>query len=184
MGNDIGKFAARQAMGLEGSYSKINFDEFKRVCDLIMTKKRVLIIGFMDSFGVSSELMHQLDSIRNRVYFSKLLYEDKQTLLDMDESAVALVVSFAPHYKYTKEQAETVKGYGCTIVTLTDSELSPFMDMSDHTIVIDVKRIGEVVDMSPVMSFIFFMACYLRENYADSIDEYIKNEKRFEAFIE
>jgi DNA-binding MurR/RpiR family transcriptional regulator len=169
------------------AYSNINFDEFAKVCDMIMTKKRILIIGYMDSFGVASELLHVLDKIRSKVYFYRLLHEERNILYDMGEDSLVITVSFTPHYKYTLEYTETAKKGGCSVITITDSMINPFTNLSDLSLVFNVQRNSEIdlIDMSPITSFIYFMANYIYENYKDEIDKYRNsNERRIEQYIE
>lgn len=169
------------------AYSNINFDEFAKVCDMIMTKTKILIIGYMDSFGVASELLHVLDKIRSKVYFYRLLHEERNILYDMGEDSLVITVSFTPHYKYTLEYTETAKKGGCSVITITDSMINPFTNLSDLSLAFNVQRNSEIdlIDMSPVTSFIYFMANYIYENYKDGIDKYRNsNERRIEQYIE
>lgn len=185
--SDIGEnYMRKQVSQLRKSYQNIDYEEFKTICDILMNKKRILIIGFMDSFGTASELLHLLDSIRSRVYFSKLLYEHTYTFDDIDEDSATLVVSFSPHYKYTKEQAEIVKKNKSTIITITDSFINPLKELSDYSLVFNLKRHAQLgsINTSPVLNFIFFMMSYLYENYKDKIDEYRKNKMRLEEYID
>lgn len=176
----------KQATQLNKSYQNIDYDEFKKICEILMSKKRILIIGFIDSFGTASELLNLFDSIRTRVYFSKLLHEKTYTLDDMDEDSATLVVSFSPHYKYTREQTEMVKRNKSTIITITDSFINPLRDLADYSLIFNLRRNTElgVIDTSPVISFIFFMMNYLYENYKDKIDEFRNNKIYYEEFIE
>ncbi|MDF2531309.1 MAG: hypothetical protein K0Q65_890 [Clostridia bacterium] len=169
------------------AYSNINFHEFEKICHMIMTKKKVLIIGYMDSFGTASELLHLLDKVRNKVYFYRLLHEERNILYDMDEDSLVITVSFAPHYKYTLEYTETAQKGGCSVVTLTDSMINPFTSLSDHTLVFNVQRNAEInlIDMSPVTRFIYFMVNYIYINYKDQIDQYRNSiEWRDEKYVE
>lgn len=169
------------------AYSNINFEDFANICEIIMTKKKVLIIGYMDSFGVASELLHLLDKFRNKVYFYRLLYEERNILYDMDEDSLVIAVSFAPHYKYTLEHTETAKKGGCSVITFTDSIINPFTSLSDYSLVFNVQRNPEIdlIDMSPVTSFNYLMANYIYSNYKDKIDKYRNSvERRVEQYIE
>lgn len=169
------------------AYQNINYEEFKKICELIMTRKKVLIIGYMDSFGVASELLHVLDKIRSKVYFYRLLYEERDMLYDMGEDSLVIAVSFSPHYKYTFEHTETAKQGGCSVITITDSIITPFTDLSDHSLIFNVHRNTEIdlIDMSPVTSFIFFMVSYMYANYKGKIDKYRNSiERRVEKYIE
>ncbi|MDF2890332.1 MAG: transcriptional regulator [Clostridia bacterium] len=178
-----------QSQVIQGSkaYSNINFQEFEKICHMIMTKKKVLIIGYMDSFGTASELLHLLDKVRNKVYFYRLLHEERNILYDMDEDSLVITVSFAPHYKYTLEYTETAQKGGCSVVTLADSMINPFTSLSDHTLVFNVQRNAEInlIDMSPVTRFIYFMVNYIYINYKDQIDQYRNSiEWRDEKYVD
>ncbi|MDF2533529.1 MAG: transcriptional regulator [Clostridia bacterium] len=169
------------------AYSNINCHEFEKICQLIMTKKKVLIIGYMDSFGVASELLHLLDKFRNKVYFYRLLYEERNILYDMDEDSLVIAVSFTPHYKYTLEHTETAKKGGCSVVTITDNIINPYTNLSNHSLVFNLERNSEIdlIDMSPVTSFIYLMANYIHGNYKAQIDKYRNSiERRIEQYIE
>lgn len=169
------------------AYQYIKFEEFKKICEIIMTKKKILIIGYMDSFGISSELLHVLDKVRSRVYFYRLMYAERDILYDMDQDSLVIAVSLTPHYKYTYEHTVTAKEGGCSVITITDSMISPFTSLSDHSLVFNLKRNSEIdlIDTSPVSSFIFFMINYIYANYKDKIDEYRNSiERRVEKYIE
>lgn len=169
------------------AYSNIRFEEFNKICELIMTKKKVLIIGYMDSFGIASELLHVLDKTRNNVYFYRLMHEERNILYDMDENSLVITVSFNPHYKYTLEFTEIAKRGGCSLITITDSMINPFTNLSDHSLVFNVQRNTDIglINTSPVTGFIYLMMNYIYANYKDGIDKYRNsNELRFEQYIE
>ncbi len=183
---DMEEYIQKQILQYNKSYQNIDYEEFKKICDILMSKKRILIIGYMDSFGTASELLHLFDSIRSRVYFSKLMYENAYTFDDIDEDSATFVVSFAPHYKYTKEQAEVVKRNKSTIITISDSIINPLKDLSDYSLIFNLRRNEQLktIDTTPVISFISFMMSYLYENYKDKIDEFKRNKIRYEEYID
>lgn len=168
------------------AYSNIDIDEFKKICDIIMEKEKVLIIGYMDSFGVASELLHLLDKFRKNVYFLRLLHEEN-ILYDMDEDSLVIAVSFAPHYKYTLEHTVTAKNGGCSLITFTDSIINPFTNLSDYSLVFNLQRNPEIdlIDSSPVTRFNYFLSNYIYTNYRNQVDKYRTSvERRIEQYIE
>lgn len=180
---------AFQTQVIQGNkaYSDINIQEFEKICELIMTKSKVLIIGYMDSFGVASELLHVLDKLRSKVYFYRLLHEERNMLYDLHEDSLVITVSFAPHYKYTLDYTETAKKGGCSIITITDSMINPFTHITDHSLIFNLQRNPEIdlINLSPVTSFIYNMVNYMYANYRDKIEQYRNSiERRFEQYIE
>lgn len=183
----FGEYFKTQITQGNKAYSNFNCDEFVKICELIMTKKKILIIGYMDSFGVASELLHLLDKFRNKVYFYRLLYEERNILYDMDEDSLVIAVSFTPHYKYTVEHTETAKKGGCSVITITDSIINPYTNLSNNSLVFNLDRNPDIdlIDLSPVTSFIYFMANYIFVNYRDQVDKYRNGiERRIEQYID
>jgi DNA-binding MurR/RpiR family transcriptional regulator len=179
----IEEFIHKKSYQYTVAYQNIDYNEFKKICDVLMTKKRILIIGFLGSFGTASELLHILASIRSRVYFSKLIYENAYSFDDMDEDSATIVVSYSPHYKYSISQAETVKNNGSTIVSVTDSTMSPLKDLSDYSLNFNLEKKEKygVTDISPVLMFFNYMLDYICKNYSEKVDEYRNiNKEKFE----
>ncbi len=169
------------------AYQGISFDEFKKICEIIMNKEKVLIIGYMDSFGVASELIHVLNKIRKKVYFYRLPIDDRDIIYDMDENSLLIIVSFSPHYKYTLKQAKTAVKGGCTVLTISNEIINPYTNLTDHLLVFNLDRNPEInlIDVSPVNKFIFFMINYMYSRYLDCIQEYRNSdEMRKEEYIE
>lgn len=167
-------------------YSEIDFDEFKIICDEIMSKENILIIGYLDSFGVAAQLLHSLDSIRNNVYFLRLISDWSDIFKIMGENSAVLAVSFAPHYRYTLEGVQMAKAKGSTIITFADNYTNPFNKLSDHMIVfkLDGNEELNIKDTTPVTSFINYIINYLYGKYKEKIDYYIEHEKRYEEYVE
>lgn len=179
----IEEFVHKKSYQYTVAYQNIDYDEFKKICDVLMTKKRILIIGFLGSFGTASELLHILASIRNRVYFSKLISENAYSFDDMDEDSATIVISYSPHYKYSISQAEIVKNNGSTIISVTDSTISPLKDLSDYSLNFNLEKKEKygVTDISPVLMFFNYMLDYICENYGEKVDEYREaNKEKFE----
>lgn len=169
------------------AYGNMNMSELKDIADLIMSKKKILIIGYMDSFGAASELLHVLDKVRSKVYFYRLLFEERNMLYEMDEDSLLITISFSPHYKYTLEHTETAKKGGCSVVTFTDNIISPYTKLADKNLIFNLERNTEIelIDMSPVTKFIYYLSNYLYANYREKINEYRNSiERRIEQYIE
>lgn len=185
--SEIDSYIEKQITQGNRAYQYIDFDEFVEICHIIMTKKKILIIGYMDSFGVASELLHVLEKMRKEVYFFRLLYRERDILYEMDEDSLVIAVSFSPHYKYTLDHTKTAKDGGCTVITISDSIINPFNDLSDYSLIFNVNRNKEIdlIDTSPVTRFIFLMMNYIYSHYKESIDKYRNSfERREEIYVE
>lgn len=182
---EIIDFVQGQYIQLSKVYNNINYQQLEDICDIIMKKKRILIIGFVNAFGVAAEMLRLLDNVRKRVYFSKLAYENAYSLEDIDEDSATIVISFTPHYKYSFDQAKAAKKNGSKLLVLTDSIVNPYRDIADYTIVFQINNsaIG-IIDTSPVHAFIHFLINYIYKNYQNQIEIHKKNIYDFKEFIE
>lgn len=168
-----------QVQKLSKIYANIDSQKLDTICDILMKKKRILIIGYMDSFGIASELLHLFDNIRKRVYFSKLAFENEYILEDIDEDSATIVVSFSPHYQATLNQAQNVKANGSKIILITDSVVNPFSSIVDHSLMFNINTNPEagIVDTSPVHSFLYYMVNRIFEKNKEEILEYKKTSR-------
>lgn len=182
---EIIDFVEGQYIQLSKVYNNINYHQLADICDIIMKKKRILIIGFVNAFGVAAEMLRLLDNVRKRVYFSKLAYENAYSLEDIDEDSATIVISFSPHYKYSFVQAQAAKKNGSKLLVLSDSIVNPYSDIADYTIVFKINNsaIG-IIDTSPVHAFINFLINYIYKNYQNQIAIHKKNMYDFKEFIE
>lgn len=186
-GSFMNSFMGDQVQRLNKAYSRINSSELDIICALLMQKKRILIIGFMDSFGIAAELLHLLETLRKRVYFSKLAYENAYIVDEIDEESATVIVSFSPHYQATLTQAQEVKEKGSTTILISDSVVTPFNSISDHTLIfnLDSNREACLVDTSPVHSFLYHLANRLFEENKEEVLEYMKTSRRSrEIFVD
>lgn len=185
--DEIIKHIKTQINNGDKAYENINFEEIEKICDLIMTKKKILILGYIDSFGVASELLSMLEKVRKDVYFYRLLFNEKDILYDMDEESLLLVISFSPHYKYSLEHTITAKKGGCTVVSITDSIITPFSNLSDYNLAFNLKRNSSLnlIDTSKTLKFLFLMFNYIYLKNEDIINKYRNsNNRRNEQFLE
>lgn len=182
---EIIDFVKQQSIQLSKIYNNINYKQLADICNIIMNKKRVLIIGFVNSFGVAAEMLRLLDNVRKRVYFSKLAYENAYALEDIDQDSATIVISFAPHYKHSFVQAKTTKKNGSKLIVLTDSIVNPYKDIADYTIAFNINNSDNgIIDTSPVHAFIHFIINYICKNYQHQIEIHKKNLYDLEDFIE
>ncbi len=169
---------------LERMYRSIDMPQIKRVSDALMNARDVLVIGYMDSFGIAAELLHRLYSMRDGVHFSRLLNDWNNILNLMNPETLILAVSFAPHYAYTHTCVSTAKARGSRVLLFTDSLLNPLSGYADETLVFHLQRFGrekghEQLDVSPVSAFIQFLSRYLVENYPDKLLEANRYREQF-----
>lgn len=146
---------------IEAMFSQLDEAYIDTICRQLLEAKRVLIIGYKDSFGTAAELLHRLDTIRENVYFSRLIHDWNDLLNLMKEDTLVLIVSFSPHYAYTLDCAETAASRDCKVLTISDNPINPFTELSDYTVTIPLAtnksaRFPEVYMASVFIDYLFY----------------------------
>ncbi len=167
-------------------FQTVDIVQMHRVGDAVMTAQKVLVVGYMDSFGTASELVHRLYGMRDSVYFTRLINDWDGILKLMTPDTLVLAVSFAPHYQYTHTCVTTAKERGCQTILITDNAINPLSEYADEMLVFPLSHAGrgtlhEQLDVSPVLAYIHYMFCYLAAQYP----ERKLNESRYhEKFVD
>lgn len=76
------------------------------------------------------------------------------TFDDIADDSATVVISYNPHYKYIREQAEIVKN-GSAIITITDSFVNPISEISDYSLIFNFERNNNMnlINVSPIICF-------------------------------
>lgn len=186
-GGPFHPLAAQAAQRMTAMYDELDMAELDSFCRIIMEAESVLIVGYMDSFGVAAHTLHLLDGIRSNVDFARLLIETNEVYRRIHKNAAVLVVSFAPHYKYTHSLLELAVQRGCTTLLITDSKLNPLAQMASHVLCakpfFDIE--AKCMDISAPMHLIYSMVRRMTLEYSEQVESYCKTSlKRFEEYLE
>lgn len=175
------------AQRIKAMYEELDMVEFNAVCRTLMEAQSVLIVGYMDSFGVAAHALHLLDDIRENVDFARLLLETNEVYRRIHKEAAVLCISFTPHYRYTHYLMELAVQRGSTTLLITDSKLNPLAHMASHVICakpyFDSKTKGE--DISAPAHLIYTMARKMALDYPEKVKAYRRiSMRRFEEYID
>ncbi len=159
---------------LADMYRCMDEAQLARVCETILSAKEILIVGYMDSFGVAAELLHRLYGVRDGVHFSRFIHDWNEMLRLMTPETLVLAVSFAPHYVYTHTCVQTARERGSSVILFTDGVLNPFSGCADETLAFELRRScreqGHAqLDVSPVFAYIQSLSCFMATHYADRL---------------
>ncbi len=182
--DDLKGIAQAAQKNLAEMYCNIDEAQLDRVCREILCAKNVLVVGYMDSFGVAAELLHRLYCIRDGVLFSRLIYDWNDILNLANPETLILAVSFAPHYAYTHTCVQLAHARGSRIILLTDSMLNPLSGFANETLVFHLQRYGkeqghEQLDVSPVFAYIQYLARHLVAHYSDQLLDANRNNEPY-----
>lgn len=186
-GNPFLPLANSAAQRIKAMYDELDTAEFDVFCRTLMDAESVLLIGYMDSFGVTAHALHLFDDIRSNVNFARLLFETNEVYRHIHKNATVLVISFAPHYKPTHDLLELAAQRGSTTLLITDSRLNPLARMAQHVVCAKPYFDAETkcMDVSAPAHLIYAMVRRMALDNPERVESYRKSSlKRFEEYIE
>ncbi len=160
--------------------------EANTACEMMMNAENLMIVGYMDSFGVACEFLHYFDNCRKNVYLSRFIHDWNEMLRIMDSDTTILLVSFAPHYEYSYLCAEAASKRRAKLIVLSNSMLNPYCDFSDLTLVLPITRGAfGLMDRTPITYFQTKLFEYIQRTYTEQINAFAASgDKRTENFVE
>ncbi len=116
---------------------EIDDESFNRIADCILAARRIYILGVRSSFTLASFLWFYLNFMFENVtlvstYSSSQMCEQ---MFKAEPGDVVIGMSFPRYSRSTVKAIQFVKNQGATVVTLTDSILSPLSGYADHIII-------------------------------------------------
>jgi DNA-binding MurR/RpiR family transcriptional regulator len=172
---------------IQATYARLDRSVFEKSCRILMEADNVLIIGYMDGFGVAAQMLHMLDVIRENVRLSRLLFETNEINRRLNSDTAALFFSFAPHYKYTYQLLGQAEQKECTSILITDSFVNPLAAMADYTLCVETQFDAETqcVDVAAPIHLIHRMIDYMASHYQKRIAAHRSNSlRRFEEYLD
>lgn len=175
------------AQRIRAMYDELDMAEFDLFCRTLMEADSVLLLAYMDSFGVGAHALHLFDDVRSNVDFARLLFETNEVYRHIHKNATVLAVSFAPHYKPTYDLFKLAVQRGSTTLLITDSKLNPLAQMAAHTICAKPFFDAETncMDISAPTHLVYSMARKMVLDYPEEVENYRKSSlKRFEEYLQ
>lgn len=124
---------------LNANMDRLDLDDLQLVTDTLMESKKAIIVGFYHSFS----LAHWFSSNINYILGNAHLYrpETDVGILEMlPKDSCIVIFSFYRYALDTINLAEEAKSKGITIITITDSRVSPVVEFSDIIIPITLTQ--------------------------------------------
>lgn len=151
---------------IKSTLEKVNNDTFQEVVKRIFMARRVYIIGVRSSKALAEFLGFYLGFILDNVRLvSTGVIDVFEQLLNVDENDLVIGISFPRYSTRTLEALDFAKRRNATIVSITDSFLSPLASNSDYTLVAQSNMASFVDSLVAPLSLInaLIVAVSLRE---------------------
>jgi DNA-binding MurR/RpiR family transcriptional regulator len=105
---------------------------FERAVDAICSARRILVLGLRSSHALAYYLAFDLRFFLHNVSLVTPGTEElPEQILDIQEEDVLVCISFRRYTRKTVEMAHMIRERGASIISITDSDLSPLGQMAD-----------------------------------------------------
>lgn len=156
-------------------------EEIQTIANVIFQARNVYVVGYRAAGISASYFGYFLKRIKKNVTVdTNLSWEILDTLPTYAKDSVVFAVTFRRYSKRMIRFLEYAKENGATIVSLTDSMVSPAINLSDHYIVIDYKGVSFVDPLAHVTAY---MGALIHEITFLDTDKAMKSLKAFEKQV-
>ena len=130
--------------------------KLERIAKTIVDADMVEIFGYYGEHTVAFELYLVLDAIRPNVHYYRENNIGFREIAALNRNSVVLSFLFDPYCPGTVELMKETKQKGATLITVTDSLISPGARLSDEVVCFSLRQDSEtgINSMAPAMLFI------------------------------
>ncbi|MDU1412496.1 MAG: MurR/RpiR family transcriptional regulator [Clostridium sp.] len=140
---------------IRATMEKINYEAFEKTIETILASKRIYIVGLRSSGALADFLGYYLNLILDNVkvvtYGVSGLFEQ---MLTLGEDDCVIGIGFPRYAMRTLETLDYAKNKGATIISITDSVLSPLASRADYTLVAESNMASFVDSLVAPLSVI------------------------------
>lgn len=149
---------------------------FSRVIDELAAAKRVYVVGVRSSAPLAQFLGYYMSFIRDNVKTVTAGISDVQEqVVRVGENDVVLGVSFPRYSRRTIEAMHYAKEHGATVISITDTPLSPLGQASDLCLTARSDMASFVDSLVAPMSLINALIVALSLRYRDEVAEHFEH---------
>ena len=177
-----------ESKNLRATFENLDIETFEKVTEDLINAKRIYVIGFRSCAPLVQFMVYYLGYIFDNVHQITIGTSDIYSqLVHVNEGDVVIGMAFPRYSSQTVEGVKFAKERHAKIITITDNNLSPLYNLSDHCI-LTKNNINSFVDsfvapLSIINTMIILVGLkkkdVLTENY--SIMENIWREKHVYA---
>ncbi|MZQ75612.1 MAG: SIS domain-containing protein [Peptoclostridium sp.] len=158
---------------IRNTLEDINPKAFEDVIDKIASAKKIYIVGLRTSSAIADYLGFYLNLILDNVVIVNYGISDVfEQIIKVSEEDLVIGISFPRYSKKTYEILEFAKKQGATIVSLTDSHISPIATLSDNTLLAKSNMASFVDSLVAPLSLINALIVALGMREKDKIKGY------------
>ena len=153
--NNLAKVMESDIDNIKKTITEIDINSLNRAVKLMTEGKQIYVIGLRSSSFLAGYLCFYLNFLFSNVKLITAGANDVfEQLVKADEKDLIIGITFPRYSKKTLEALDYSKGKGCSIITITDSLISPAASKSDVTLIARSGMISFIDSLVAPMSLI------------------------------
>lgn len=136
------RFAKANRDSMRHLEESVSRDDIRKAVDMMAKARHIFVLGNGRAFTVANYLHYALNHIEKKVFLiTGLGGTYREQMSNIERGDLLLAVSFSPYLSNTCELASGAANRGITVLSITDSPLSPLANISKHSFVVHEARV-------------------------------------------
>lgn len=172
------------ADNVKETLESIDEASYEEAIDMIVSAKRLYIMGLRSSIYVAKYLGYYLNYVLDNVTIIRMdMGEPFEQMLKLGEGDVLIAISFPRYSKKTLQVANFAKERGAKIIAMTDSYNAPTARVADSVVLVKTNIISFIDSLVPAFSVANALVIGVAMKEKEDIKEYFNElEKIWEKY--
>ena len=167
---------------------QVNEETFRRATRVILRARKIYILGVRSCSVLANFLSFYLNLIFENVYpvLTNSASETFEQMLQVSDQDAVICISFPRYSKRTVRAAEFAKSRGAEVVSITDSDMSPLVSVSDYVLMAQSDMVSFVdslvAPLSLINALILALSSARRDEIAKSLETLEQIWKEYDVY--
>ncbi len=167
---------------------QVNEEAFRKATQAILRARKDYILGVRSCSVLANFLSFYLNLIFENVHqvMTSSASETFEQMLQVSSQDVVICISFPRYSKRTVRTAEFAKSRGATVVSITDSDMSPLVSVSDYVLMAQSDMVSFVdslvAPLSLINALILALSSARRDEIAKSLETLEQIWKEYDVY--
>ncbi len=143
------RFAKANRDALRHLEDSVNRDDIQHAIDLMKRAKHIFLLGNGRAHTIASYLHYALNHIDKKVFLisgTGGMFQEQMS--NVERGDLLLAISYSPYSSNTCELAAQAANRGVTVLSITDSPISPLANTSQHSFIVQEARVDAFRSLS------------------------------------
>ena len=167
---------------------QVNEDAFRKATQAILRARKIYILGVRSCSVLANFLSFYLNLIFENVHqvMTNSASETFEQMLQLSSQDVVICISFPRYSKRTVRAAEFAKSREAAVVSITDSDMSPLVSVSDYVLMAQSDMVSFVdslvAPLSLINALILALSSARRDEIAKSLETLEQIWKEYDVY--